>query len=569
MSTYKTPGVYIKEQDAFSSSVVAVPTAVPAFIGYTEKARRGKIDLTNKPTRITSLAEYLELFGAGPSTTYQLNNKGGGEYDLSVDKNSHFILFNSMRIFFANGGGASYIISVGGYDYKKGVDAADFNSPGKGLDTLSKEMEPTMVLAPEAVEMEEADCYSLYQAMLQHCGARMRSRVAILDVHNGHQELVDGESTVLRFRNGVGNNQLQWGAAYYPWLNTTITTAGEVDYRNVSNPNVLIALLNEEAERNLFGSAGAPAGTADPHLADRAAANGLIDSITEDNYENVLKDLASLNKGFSKPKAKDIAGAQDELRAKAASLYPAPAGGSDDPRVEKLNAIKGEIAKLGTESGHKSTHQTILAISPLYKDVLTNLRQQLNVLPPAAAMAGVYSLIDSQEGVHKAPANVSLSEVTSPTVNITAEDQEELNLPLNGKAVNAIRSFIGKGVLVWGARTLDGNSQDWRYISVRRTLIMIEQSIKNSVEAYVFENNNARTWIKIKTSIQNFLTEVWKQGSLAGATPADAYEVNVGLGATMTPVDILEGMMRISVKVAITRPAEFIEITFQQKMQES
>jgi hypothetical protein len=98
---------------------------------------------------------------------------------------------------------------------------------------------------------------------------------------------------------------------------------------------------------------------------------------------------------------------------------------------------------------------------------------------------------------------------------------------------------------------------------------MIEQSIKNSVEAYVFENNNARTWIKIKTSIQNFLTEVWKAGSLAGATPADAFEVNVGLGATMTPVDILEGMMRISVKVAITRPAEFIEITFQQKMQES
>jgi phage tail sheath protein FI len=140
---------------------------------------------------------------------------------------------------------------------------------------------------------------------------------------------------------------------------------------------------------------------------------------------------------------------------------------------------------------------------------------------------------------------------------------------LSGKAINAIRSFVGKGVLVWGARSMDANSQDWRYISVRRTLIMIEQSIKNSVEAYVFEPNTARTWLKLKTSIDNFLTEVWKNGSLAGSTPSQAFEVNVGLGSTMTPNDILEGVMRVSIKVAITRPAEFIEITFEQKMQES
>ena len=198
-----------------------------------------------------------------------------------------------------------------------------------------------------------------------------------------------------------------------------------------------------------------------------------------------------------------------------------------------------------------------------------NIRNGLNVLPPAAAMAGVYALVDKQEGVHKAPANVSLNAVVKPTINITSDDQEDLNSPLSGKAINAIRSFVGKGVLVWGARTMDANSQDWRYISVRRALIMIEQSIKNSVEAYVFEPNTARTWLKLKTSIDNFLTDVWKNGTLAGATPSQAFEVNVGLGSTMTPNDILEGIMRVSIKVAITRPAEFIEITFEQKMQES
>jgi phage tail sheath protein FI len=201
--------------------------------------------------------------------------------------------------------------------------------------------------------------------------------------------------------------------------------------------------------------------------------------------------------------------------------------------------------------------------------LVKNIRDELNLLPPSGAMAGVYALVDSQEGVHKAPANVSLNGVVRPAFAINSDDQEDLNSPLSGKAINAIRSFVGKGVLVWGARSMDANSQDWRYISVRRTLIMIEQSIKNSVEAYVFEPNTAKTWLKLKTSVENFLTEVWKNGSLAGATPSQAFECNVGLGSTMTPNDILEGVMRVSIKVAITRPAEFIEITFEQKMQES
>jgi phage tail sheath protein FI len=197
------------------------------------------------------------------------------------------------------------------------------------------------------------------------------------------------------------------------------------------------------------------------------------------------------------------------------------------------------------------------------------MRTRLNVLPPSAAMAGVYSLVDNAVGVHKAPANVSLGGVVSPVVNITSDNQEDLNLPLNGKAVNAIRSFIGKGTLVWGARTLDGNSQDWRYISVRRAIVMIEQSVKTAMEAYVFEPNDSSTWLKAKTSIDNFLTTLWKGGTLVGASPTEAFETNVGLGVTMTPNDILDGIMRISVKVAISRPAEFIVITFQQKMQES
>jgi len=123
--------------------------------------------------------------------------------------------------------------------------------------------------------------------------------------------------------------------------------------------------------------------------------------------------------------------------------------------------------------------------------------------------------------------------------------------------------------LVWGARTLDGNSQDWRYIPVRRTVIYIEQSIKNLLEPYVFSANTQATWTAVKAMAENFLTGLWRDGGLAGATAQDAFFVQVGLGSTMTNEDILNGFMNMTIGVAITRPAEFIILTFQQQMQAS
>ena len=568
MAQYKTPGVYIKEQDAFSSSVVAVPTAVPAFVGYTEKAVRGKQKLYQKPTKVTSLAEYIEMFGTGPRTTFEIQ-PDGDMYTLTANHNTRFNTYNAVRLFYQNGGGNCFIVSTGGYDYSAGIDPEELNSPGKGLDTLTKEQEPTILLIPDALLLEEQDCYSLYQAMVTHCGAKMRSRMAICDVYNGDQEWVDGKNVIQTFRENIGANNLAFACVYYPWLNTTVTSPSEVDYRNISNREVLIELIKSEAQSAIFGDEIPQMDGAKNVQLESALA--LIKSINDKNIGEVIGKLKEINVNFKQPKGDDVKKIQDDLTKQANKLLEQKSTGSSepDPRVEKLQAIWAEIDKLSSDENIKKVGQTILAISGLYKDIIKSIREKLNVQAPGGAIAGMWSLVDSQEGVHKAPANVSLNGVAGPVLNITASDQEDLNIPLNGKAVNAIRSFVGKGTLVWGARTLDGNSQDWRYINVRRTMIMIEQSIKNSVEAYVFEPNVSRTWIKVKTSIENFLTDVWKSGALAGASPSQAFEVNVGLGNTMTPVDILEGMMRISVKVAITRPAEFIEITFEQKMQES
>ena len=239
-------------------------------------------------------------------------------------------------------------------------------------------------------------------------------------------------------------------------------------------------------------------------------------------------------------------------------------------QTKKEKDATGKVLKAGDIQQVKTDlHNALLQNWPQYKLLAKKVKDYLNLLPPSAVMAGVYTMIDNTRGVWKAPANVSVSYVNKPAVPVTDKDQEVLNMPMSGKAINAIRTFPGEGIKVWGARTLDGNSQDWRYINVRRTMIFLEQSVKNAARAYVFEPNDANTWINMKCMIENFLRSVWKRGGLAGSTPEEAYEVHVGLGDTMTNDDILEGTMRITVLVAVTRPAEFIEITFQQQAQKS
>ena len=511
---YATPGVYIEEKSAFPNSAVPVATAVPAFIGYTQKASLNKKDITNVPVRISSFGEFLMYFGGAPSPKYDLFNIRSLDPNRVFDikpQSGRLMLFYCMKHFFANGGSDCYIVSVGNYDKK--VSKADFfgeievkddagntiDTKPIGIDTLKKELEPTLLVIPDLMALEDQqECFDVQNYMLNHCGLEMRNRIAILDIYKGYQKRSPLDTDVIKvFRNNVSSN-LQWGAAYYPWVHTTITGADEVTFRVLSDGSV-----------------------------------------------KTLADI--LNEDFP-----------------------------TDDQSKRTEAIRAEIAKIevlfapgADAAAAKTLHETLLAVSPLYKSILNAIRENINLLPPSAAMAGIYSMVDNQIGVFQSPANVSMGSVSKPAVNINNEEQEDLNLPLSGKAINAIRTFPGKGILVWGARTLDGNSQDWRYISVRRTVIFIEQSIKYAAEPYVFAPNTASTWANVKALITNFLTNVWKSGALAGATPEDAFSVDIGLGVTMTPVDILDGFMNITVKVAVTRPAEFIVITFQQKMQQS
>lgn len=514
-SNLTTPGVYIEEKSSFGTSVVPVPTAVPAFVGYTEKALRGTKSLINIPTKISNFGEFVELFGGAPKTMFEINAgkpSGGddenaegsaaadasGGYSLSMDTSTRYLMYDAIRLYFVNGGSDCYIVSVGSYSDE--ISAKDLNdiAVGGGIAALEKFTEPTILVVPEAILLSESDCGSIQSAMLSHCGYKMKNRFAILDVYNGSTERTfDDNDVVDKFREGVGANFLQWGAAYYPFLNTTIVGTSEIDFSRIKNSKALMDYLNAEVDQNL-------------------AANVLTEA--------------------------------------------------------RAGAIKKEIAKIATTTDAdeiKSLQSTLTVVCPSFNSILADMAENLNIMPPSPAMAGIYCMVDTTVNVAKSPANLSLGSVISPTVNINNENQEEMNVPINGKAINAIRSFAGKGTLVWGARTLEGNSQDYRYISVRRTMTFIEQSIKFAAEAYVFSPNDATTWSSLRATVYNFLNNQWSSGILAGSTPQDAFSIDIGLGTTMTSTDVLDGILKMTVKVAIVRPAEFIVITFEQQQQKS
>ena len=404
-----------------------------------------------------------------------------------------------MLLFFQNGGGTRHVVSVGSYE-----DAPDPKRLMAGIDRLVEEQEPTMIVVPDAVLLDVlADCAEVQKRAMDRC-ASLQSRFAILDVYAGYRTRTDGEDVITAFRGALGVDNLDYAAAYYPWIGTTVLQATELDHR-------------------------------------------LFDEASRGTLQTILTAELGIGDDPRTPEARQQAELLDRL-------------GNDSWTDE-------EKAELGIQQS--LLNKSLIALRPIFNSLLGEIRDRTNRLPPGGAMAGIYTLVDNSRGVWKAPANVSLNGVLKPAVNLSPDEQEDLNVTPLGKSINAIRSFVGEDPLVWGTRTLDGNSLDWRHIQVRRTMIMLGRSIKLASKTYVFEANDADTWVTMKGMIENFLTGIWKQGALVGAVPDDAFSVHVGLGETMTPEDILEGILRVTILVAIIRPAEFIELTFQQQMQKS
>ena len=588
MPQYQHPGVYVEELRTFPPSVAGVATAIPAFIGYTQFATQGFF----KPLRITSLLEYEEFFG-----TYDSNDL---TISVTLDENlavesasiyTAFHLYHSLQLYFANGGGPCYIVSIGSYAETTALVLPDFLA---GLDSLLAEDEVTILLFPDAVGLSLSELSRLQAASLSQC-AKLGDRVGVLDVKFNDPTL--GRSLrdeVLNFRNGIGNVNLKYGAAYAPYLKALVpitpylnhiqeilrrTRAGlsPITLEELSPGSEISRLI--ESIRNILLDLNTDASPGDPldgirdfiqtpyelssfsidTVANPWAVNSLYDGYfqipsTNDEVELQLRidyiravlltfrDLtpnttaggsfhdASIgdqhaqillptdNSGITDAERRTYQFSPYEIAARTLSLYydalPSPLSGtitfdrasdfaSMDPSVfdnsygrpvnvdiygtsttatDQVIASRAAFENLYlqalsivedfwafAEQRLENQEQVLRDQFPLYGNMIRSITQQGLLTPPSGAVVGIYASVDRERGVFKAPANVSIQSVIGPAIKITDEEQDNLNVDsLAGKSVNAIRSFTGRGTLVWGARTLAGNDNEWRYVPVRR-----------------------------------------------------------------------------------------------------
>lgn len=641
-TTYKTPGVYVEEIPKLPPSVAQVETALPAFIGYTAKADDlSPNDLYKKPKRISSLVEFELYYGGGPSPNVTEVNIDSSNNFVSAKVDNKFFMYDALRMFYANGGGDCFIVSVGKNETATTISDDDLIA---GLDELEKEDAPTILLFPDAVTLGDDDLAAVQQAALLQCND-LQDRFGLFDV-----KLADPIGTA--FKNKIGINNLKYGAVYTPWLKVSLPKAIKypdvasdikragvaVSLSSLTTDAAILAQITEVEQayadlanvsaktKALYPPNGILSDGFNEKLADFNADGGNSDT----NLKNIFEYVYGIGEQVDKFVSGDVANKLTlpdflgDLTAAIASNFDpvfarvlslelevgndivaytatdfnasligtwtqvAAAVASDDiadpddedirrlavnllqPLFDEINtAYLGLIVKAA--SSYAKTLDDSLALSfPVYKAILTGVGNSMTVMPPSGAIAGVYAQVDRTRGVWKAPANVSLNSVLGPETVFTATQLENLNVDaVAGKSVNAIRFFTGKGTLVFGARTLAGNDNEWRYISVRRFFNMVEESCKKATEPFVFEPNDANTWVKVQGMIENFLTTLWRQGALQGAKPEHAFYVAVGLGKTMTALDILEGRLIVEIGMAVVRPAEFIILRFSHKMAES
>ena len=461
MPEYKTPGTYIEEIPKLPPSIASVETAIPAFIGYTQTARlKEDNDLFLKPHRITSMLDYEQYFGlAMPEVSIEVsfNLANPSKIDVQGKINpataSKFLMYYSLQLFFANGGGPCYITSVGSYTSTGGIIMnVDLQ---KGLDEVARIDEVTLILFPDGLNIATAgNYYALYKETLDQC-AKLKDRFAVMDVWIDSDITVDNVQVLRDFDFGTIDT-VKYGAVYYPRLYTRL------DY----------------------------------YYTDETAV--------------------------------------------------------------KINGVGGAASLAALKSVNNAYYF-------MAKNAITTIDL---LLPASSGVAGQYATVDKTRGVWKAPANVVIDLAVRPEKIITDKEQAGLSIDTSsGKSINIVRSFPGRGpAIIWGARTLAGNDNEWRYIPVRRFFNMVEESTGNATKQFVFEPNDRNTWLRVKSMIENYLILQWKAGALMGASAKDAFFVHVGLGETMTDLDIQEGRMIVEIGMAIVRPAEFIILRFMHKM---
>lgn len=596
MNTYKVPGTFIEETAKPAPSVSGTSTAIPAFIGYTQKTNRKGNEIT--PVRISSLKEYEDIFGTTTPASElwifvgdivsgtTLKNRYAFDY---LEPPVHTMYYH-MQVYFGNNGGPCYIVSVG---IEKGtIIKADLLA---GLDAIEKYEDPTLIAFPEGVNIKTGDIISAqwsikdalynldwYRYFTDAAKQNFSEQQLNLDV--ARQKVVTLTSSLNKLRAELDAivppalpSQTLLGnlAATQSALDTaaTVVTAAETRYN--------YAVSNYNSNKGMIYWAEDSLSSARQDWQLKQAAYGGEELY--DLYDQALEQCARLGNRFLIMDCYSENALTLRDAAKGIGKNNLQYGAAYYPQLETTVSYIYDEARVWVDyfyaNGNRYLERTLKQLKnvnipyanvayKLAKDYLAN--QVCVTLPSCSAIAAVYASVDRTRGVWKAPANVSLNMVRKLTQDISDEEQELLNIdPVGGKSVNAIRTFSGKGHIVWGARTLAGNDNEWRYISVRRLFCMVESDLKKATEAFVFGNNDVAAWTKMQSMIENYLTNLWRAGALQGSKPEQAYYVSVGPGKTMTAQDILEGRLNIEIGMAAVKPAEFIVLRFSHMLAQS
>jgi Bacteriophage tail sheath protein len=529
MPEYLSPGVYVQEVDSGPRPIEGVGTACAAFVGC---APGGP---TNTPVLTTNWTQYVNTFSgldpADPSSSKPSPHMSG------------FYLSHAVYGYFLNGGGRCYVVRVM-------PGEASSNGAGKGKSVES---------APVTLQLPSKASKTVPSLTVSAKGTPAEPITVNVDPPSGDSP-AEGEFN-LKFRMGTVEEvyervTLGRGKGVRNVLETVNTASRLVKLLEEQSAAPLAERVPATGEYVLQSRMPAVASVAalkpqpSDVIGDAAARSGLQGlEVAEDVTMVCCPDLQAFRQqGFFDDDAVKAVQlnmiAHCETMGDRVAILDAPLGLS--PQTVK----KWREKDAGYDSKYAALYYPWIKVpgpdgAPL-------------AVPPCGHIAGVYARSDNERGVHKAPANEVIRGALEATTAITKGEQDTLN----PTGVNCIRSFSGRGLRVWGARTLSSDAA-WRYVNVRRLFNYVEKSIERGTQWVVFEPNDPDLWARIKRDVEAFLTGVWREGMLFGRTPAEAFFVKCD--EELNPADVRDrGQLFIDIGMAPVKPAEFVIFRLSQ-----